>query len=80
MKHKEHKSMLSGNIVYVPDGHFESAFRKFKKKIEASGLLRELNERQHYTKPTTRRKQLKNAAKKRWQRQLEKNQLPDKKF
>lgn len=80
MKHKEHKSMLSGSKVYVADGQFEKAFRQFRKKIEESGLIREIQDRQAYTKPTTRRKQAKNAAIKRWEKQLAKNKLPDKNY
>ena len=64
----------------VQDGHFEKAFRKFKKKVEASGILREIQERECYVKPTTVRKQAKNAARKRWLKELEKNKLPPKKF
>lgn len=72
--------MLSGSKVYVGEGQFERAFRQFRKKIEDSGLLREINDRQSYTKPTTKRKQAKNAARKRWQKQLEKNKLPPKNY
>ena len=64
----------------MPDGQygFDNAFRKFRKKVESSGLLRELQERMHYEKPTTVRKQKKNAAKKRWKRELAKTQMPKK--
>ena len=57
---------------------FDNAFRKFRKKVESSGLLREMQERMHYEKPTTVRKQKKNAAKKRWKRELAKTQMPKK--
>ena len=80
MKHKQFKPMLSGSSVVVNDGQFESAFRRFRRKIEDSGLLRELNERQSYTKPTTARKQSKNAAVKRWKRSLEKQNLPKRNY
>jgi small subunit ribosomal protein S21 len=64
----------------VPDGPygFDNAFRKFRKKVESSGLLRELQERMAYEKPTSVRKQKKSAAKKRWKRELAKNQMPKK--
>lgn len=64
----------------MPDGPygFDNAFRKFRKKVEASGLLRELQERMAYEKPTSVRKQKKSAAKKRWKRELAKNQMPKK--
>lgn len=80
MKHPETKPMLTGSTVNVPEGQFESAFRKFRRKIDDSGLLRELQERQSYVKPTTERKQKKSAAKKRWKRQQSKNQIPKRNY
>jgi small subunit ribosomal protein S21 len=64
--------------VMIKDGNVERALRKFKKKIQESGLLIELKERETYEKPTTRRKRKKSAAKNRWQKQLRGQQLPKK--
>jgi small subunit ribosomal protein S21 len=80
MKHQEHKKQLTGSSVSVPEGQFESAFRKFRRKIEDSGLIRELQDRQAYVKPTTKRKQKKKAAEKRWARKLAKNQIPTRSY
>jgi len=66
--------------VYVPDGNVEKALRKFKKKIQESGLLEELRERETYEKPTTERKRKKGAARARWRKQLRSQQLPKKLF
>jgi small subunit ribosomal protein S21 len=52
--------------------------RKFKKKIQASGLLEDLREREHYVKPTTQRKLKASAAKNRWKKKLREQQLPKK--
>jgi small subunit ribosomal protein S21 len=42
------------------DESFESALRRFKKKIEQEGILREVRDRKHYEKPSERkRKRLK---------------------
>jgi small subunit ribosomal protein S21 len=60
----------------VTDGNVEKAIRKFKKKIQNSGILLELRERETYTKPTTRRKTAKSLAKKRWQRHMQSQKLP----
>lgn len=38
------------------DESFESALRRFKKKIEQEGILREVRERKHYEKPSERRR------------------------
>lgn len=69
---------LHGRSVLVNDGNFEKAMRKFKKKIQNTGLLLELRDREHYVKPTTRRKTSKSLAKKRWKRYLREQQLPPK--
>ena len=66
--------------VKVPDGNVEKALRKFKKKIQESGLLEELRARETYEKPTTERKRKKGAAKARWRKKLRDAQLPPKLF
>jgi small subunit ribosomal protein S21 len=67
-----------GNSVLVPDGNVEKALRKFKKKVQESGLLEDLRARETYEKPTTERKRKKGAAKARWRKQLRSQQLPKK--
>ena len=52
--------------------------RKFKKKIQDSGLLLDMRAREHYEKPTTKRKRKASAAKNRWQKKLQSQQLPKK--
>ena len=67
-----------GKTVIVKDGNVEKALRKFKRKVQDSGLLQELRDRETYEKPTTRRKRKKSAAKNRWRKQLAAQQLPKK--
>ncbi len=67
-----------GKTVIVKDGNVEKALRKFKKKVQDSGLLQDLRDRETYEKPTTRRKRKKSAAKNRWRKQLASQQLPRK--
>jgi small subunit ribosomal protein S21 len=69
-----------GNSVLVPDGNVEKALRKFKKKVQESGLLEDLRARETYEKPTTERKRKKGAAKARWRKQLRSQQLPKKQY
>jgi len=66
--------------VYIPDGNVEKALRKFKKKIQESGLLDDLRARETYEKPTTERKRKKGAAKARWNKKLRDQQLPKKMY
>lgn len=44
---------------------FESAFRRFKKSCEKSGILSEVKKREHYEKPSVRKKKKSLAARKR---------------
>lgn len=62
------------------DGNVEKALRKFKKKIQNCNLLMELRDRETYTKPTTRRKLKKGAAKSRWKKYLRSQELPPRQF
>jgi small subunit ribosomal protein S21 len=73
-------SKILGNLVFVTNDNVEKALRKFKKKVQESGLLQELRERETYEKPTTSRKKAKAAAKRRWKKKLADEQLPKKLF
>lgn len=70
------KEYLRG--VRVPDGNVEKALRKFKKKIQESGLLDDLRQRETYEKPTTERKRKKGAARARLRKRIRDQQLPKK--
>lgn len=44
---------------------FESAIRRFKKQCEKAGILTEVRKREHYEKPSVRKKKKSIAAQKR---------------
>lgn len=69
---------LRGRSVLVTDGNVEKALRKFKKKIQTSGVLNDIRDREFYVKPTTARKLKRSAAKNRWNRRLTEQALPKK--
>ena len=69
---------LDGRKVTVVHDNVDKALRKVKKKIAESGLLNELRDREHYTKPTTERKLKASAAKSRWRKHLQTQELPKK--
>lgn len=72
---------LHGRSVIVgPDENVEKALRKFKKKIQNSGLLLELRDRETFVKPTTRRKIKKAQAKSRWKKYLHSQKLPPRQY
>ena len=41
---------------------FDQLFQKFKKKIERSGILQEVNKREYYEKPSAKRRRKKKEA------------------
>jgi small subunit ribosomal protein S21 len=59
---------LSRVSVEVRGGDIGKALKVFKRKVEASGHLLELKQRKEYTKPTTKRRLVKQKA-------IRKNQL-----
>jgi len=70
-----------GTGVTVKDGeNINQALRRFKRKIEDSGLLDDLRKKEFYEKPTTERKRKKGAAKSRWNKKLRDQQLPKKMY
>ena len=69
---------LRGRSVLVHEGQVEKALRKFKKKIQESGILNDVRDREFYVKPTTRRKLKASAARNRWRKKLADQQLPKK--
>jgi small subunit ribosomal protein S21 len=71
---------LYGRKVQVKDGNVEKALRKLKKKVQESGLLQELKDRETYTKPSVQKKLAREMAKRRWKKQVNQQSLPKLKF
>ena len=62
-------------LVHVKeDESFENAMRRFKRKCEKSGILSELKKRQHYEKPSAKRKRKMIQARKKMLRKLSEEQ------
>lgn len=51
-----------------PNESFESLFKRWKRAVDKSNLLRDLREYEHFEKPSVTRKRRLAAAKKRWER------------
>lgn len=77
---KHIKNGTTGLTVEVRNGDVNYALRKFKKKVQESGILQDLKDREFYEKPTTKRKRAKAAAKARWKKKLASQQLPPKAY
>ena len=55
--------------IVVRDGEpLEKALRRFKKKVEAAGILKDVRRREYYLKPSVRKKEKQRAAEKRRRR------------
>ncbi|HEY9745091.1 MAG TPA: 30S ribosomal protein S21 [Oculatellaceae cyanobacterium] len=52
-------------IQVQPGESIESALKRFKKKIQKAGILSEIKRREHYVKPSVKRKRKAEAARKR---------------
>ena len=72
------ENSIKGSTVYVKNDNVEQAMRKFKKKIQDSGLLQDLRDREFYVKPTSTRKKKASAAKNRWKKKVQSQKLPPK--
>ena len=58
--------MISLAYVFLRDSEsFEQAFKRFKKSCEKTGILSEIKKREHYEKPSIRKKKKSIAARKR---------------
>jgi small subunit ribosomal protein S21 len=69
-----------GNKILVGDLPIAVALRKFKQKVEDSGILEDVKANMFYEKPTTTRKRAKGAARARWKKKLRDQQLPKKMY
>lgn len=75
------KQIITGSSVVLKEHeNINQALRRFKKKIEESGILETLRKKEFYEKPTTVRKRKKSAAKARWTKKLREQQLPKKMY
>lgn len=72
---------FKGNSVTVKENeNINQALRRFKKKVDESGMLDTLRKKEFYEKPTTERKRKAGAAKARWRKKLREQQLPKKMY
>jgi small subunit ribosomal protein S21 len=71
---------FKGLTVIVTNDDVNRALKKLKNKMEDCGKLKDLQQKEFYEKPTTERKRKKAAAKVRYQKKLEKEQLPKKMY
>ncbi len=66
--------MCVPGVVVKENESFEGALRRFKKQCEKAGILSEIRKREHYEKPSIKRKKKALAARKRMLKKLRKQQ------
>jgi len=69
------RQLGAGIYVEVRNNDVNKALRIFKKKVQGEGIIQEYKERQHYVKPSEKRRKAKAAGKARWKKKQEKQQL-----
>jgi ribosomal protein S21 len=60
-----------GLSVEVRGDEFARALRTLSKKVQESGLLKEVKDRMSYEPPAVKKQRLKKQARKRWERSVE---------
>lgn len=58
------------SVTVRDNENFERAFRRFTKACEKAGLMSEIKKRQHFEKPSERRKRKLNAARRKQRRMM----------
>ncbi len=53
------------NVIVKENESLDSAFRRFKRNCAKAGIQQEIRKREHYEKPSVRRKKKSEAARKR---------------
>ena len=75
-----HKQTKGRTVILKEHENVNQALKRLKRKVDDSGVLDELRDREGYIKPTVRRKKAASAAKARWRKKLREQQLPPKLF
>ena len=74
-RRKDFDNGVKGLVVEVRNNDINGALRKFKRKVQDSGVLQEVRKREAYEKPSETRKRAKAAGRARWLKKVEKNEL-----
>jgi len=67
---------LTGRKIIVGEMPLSLALKKFKQKVDDSGVLEEVKKRMTFEKPTVERKRKRAAARARWLKKLQDQKLP----
>lgn len=73
-RYKDNKKQ-SGISVEVRNNDFGRALRTFSKKVQDSGVLKDVRDRMSYEPPAVKKQRLKKQARKRWEKKVEEMML-----
>lgn len=73
--HKTQYHKVEGLRVEVKYDNVDKALKKFSRKVQDSGKLKESKDRQHYEKPSEAKQRRKKQARKRWLKKLNSEKL-----
>jgi small subunit ribosomal protein S21 len=62
-------------LVEVRNGNLEKAMRVLKKKVQREGLVKEIRDRQYYTKPSEKKREAKKQGIKNFKKKMKKLEL-----
>ena len=71
MTNRYNNSKHRGLTVEIRGDDFGRALRTWSKKVQDSGILKEVKDRMSYEKPAVLKQRLKKQARKRWERTVE---------
>lgn len=60
-----------GAVVEVRNDDFNRALRNWSKKVQDSGILQEVKDREGYEKPAVEKQRRKKESRRRWERKVE---------
>lgn len=59
-----------GMRVDVRNNDFNSAYKKFKRLVANEGIIKEVRDRQHFEKPSAKKRRAKAQERRRWQKKV----------
>jgi|SaaInl5LU_22_DNA_1037371.scaffolds.fasta_scaffold63341_3 small subunit ribosomal protein S21 len=65
---KDYDNTIKGTTIYVKNNDISRALRKLKKKMQTEKIFQNLKDKQHFEKPSLKRKKARASAVKRWKK------------
>ena len=67
---RDENNIKNGTKIYVKNNDVGRALRKLKKMMQQEKIFQEIRDREHFTKPSLKKKRAKASAVKRWKKYL----------